>query len=94
LFNKKEVKDYFFPRIWVCMSAQPGDDPGQKIAILKRMLESLGVEEETINKYKVDQEHNLKELLYALHLQLQGKRYLIVFDDARGGEIGEEGTES
>ncbi|KAE7995541.1 hypothetical protein FH972_000322 [Carpinus fangiana] len=88
-FNKKEVKDYFFPRIWVCMSAQPGNDPGQKIAILKRMLESLGVEEEMINNYKVDQEHNLKELLYALHLQLQGKRYLIVFDDARGGEIGE-----
>ncbi|XP_059440550.1 probable disease resistance protein At4g19060 [Corylus avellana] len=81
LFNKNEVKDYFFPRIWVCMSAQPGDDPDPKIAILKRMLESLGVEEEIIN----NQEHNLKELLYALHLQLQGKRYLIVFDDARGG---------
>ncbi|XP_059440484.1 probable disease resistance protein At5g45490 [Corylus avellana] len=47
------------------------------------MLERLGVEEEIINNYKVDQEHNLKELLYAFHLQLQGKRYLIVFDDAR-----------
>ncbi|XP_059436858.1 probable disease resistance protein At4g19060 [Corylus avellana] len=88
LFNKEEVKDYFFPRIWVCMSAHSGNDPDKKIAILKRMLDSLGVEEEMINNYKVGQEHNLKQLLlYALHLQLQGKRYLIVFDDARGGEI-------
>ncbi|KAE7995538.1 hypothetical protein FH972_000319 [Carpinus fangiana] len=83
LFNKEEVKDYFFPRIWVCMSAHRGDDPDQKIAILKRMLGSLGVEEGIINKDDEDENHDLKELLlYALRLQLQGKRYLIVLDDA------------
>ncbi|XP_059436868.1 probable disease resistance protein At4g19060 [Corylus avellana] len=85
LFSKKEVKDYFFPRIWVCMSAQTGDDEDEKVAILKRMLVCLGVEDEIIDNYYGH--NNLKELLYALHLQLQGKRYLIVFDDVRGGEI-------
>ncbi|XP_062161869.1 probable disease resistance protein At4g19060 [Alnus glutinosa] len=74
LFNKKEVKDYFHPRIWVCMSRKPGDDPDGKVTILKRMLVSLGVED--------GDQHDLKGLLYALHLQLQGKRYLIVLDDA------------
>jgi hypothetical protein len=83
LFNKKEVKDYFLPRIWVCMSKQPGDDTDGKVAILKRMLVNLGVEEEIINQISRDQDEVMKGLLYALHLQLQGKRYLIVFDDAR-----------
>jgi hypothetical protein len=81
LFNKKEVKDYFHPRIWVCMSRKPGDDPDGKVTILKRMLVSLGVED--------GDQHDLKGLLYALHLQLQGKRYLIVLDDAWDLEIVE-----
>jgi hypothetical protein len=81
LFNKKEVKDYFHPRIWVCMSRKPGDDPDRKVTILKRMLVSLGVED--------GDQHDLKVLLYALHLQLQGKRYLIVLDDAWDLEIVE-----
>ncbi|XP_059436874.1 probable disease resistance protein At5g45440 [Corylus avellana] len=82
LFYKPEVKvkDYFLPRISISMSTQPGDDEeDQKVTILKRMLESLGVEKEKIiNKGR----HDLKGLLYALHLQLQGKRYLIVLDNA------------
>jgi hypothetical protein len=85
LFNKKEVKDYFHPRIWVCMSRQPaGDDLDGKVTILKRMLVSLGVEDEIINKACADDQQKLTAtgLLYALHLQLQGKRYLIVLDDA------------
>jgi hypothetical protein len=82
LFNKPEVKDYFLPRIWISMST---DDQDQKVAILKRMLESLGVEKEIITKLDKE-EHKLKGLLYALHLQLQGRRYLIVFDDASNTE--------
>jgi hypothetical protein len=81
LFSKKEVKDYFHPRIWVCMPRKPGNDPDGKVTILKRMLVSLGVEDED--------QHDLKGLLYALHLQLQGKRYLIVLDDAWDLEIVE-----
>ena len=79
LFNKREViKDYFLPRIWISMSTLPVDEQDQKVAIVERMLESLGVEKEIISKGR----HDFKGLLYALHLQLQGKRYLIVLDDA------------
>ncbi|GMY37188.1 probable disease resistance protein At5g45490 [Fagus crenata] len=54
---------------------------GTRVPIVKRMLEYLGVDEEIIEK--VHNQHNLKGLLHALHLELVGKRYLIVFDDAR-----------
>lgn len=78
IFNKQEVKEYFLPKIWVCMSGlHPDEDAGPGVAITKRTLSCLGVEEEAFEGY------GLKELLYALHLQLVGKRYLIVFDDAR-----------
>ena len=81
IFNKQEVQNYFLPRIWVCMSIKPDEDQDTRVAIIKRMLEYLGVDEEIINK--VHEEQSLKGLLHALHLELVGKRYLIVFDDAR-----------
>ena len=63
------------------MSIKPDEDQGTRVPIVKRMLEYLGVDEEIIEK--VHNQHNLKGLLHALHLELVGKRYLIVFDDAR-----------
>ncbi|KAB1227758.1 hypothetical protein CJ030_MR1G028905 [Morella rubra] len=51
--------------------------PMSKSSNHEATLSCLGVEEEAFEGY------GLKELLYALHLQLVGKRYLIVFDDAR-----------
>ncbi|KAF3451589.1 hypothetical protein FNV43_RR07684 [Rhamnella rubrinervis] len=80
IFNKPEVKGHFLPRIWVCMSECHDDDDDKK-AIIKRMLFSLGVEEKTMNS--VWDSRGLEGLLCALYLQLVGKRYLIVFDDAR-----------
>lgn len=79
VFNKPEVKKHFLPRIWVCTSKQPEDDSNHRYEIVKRMLRCLGVEETTIKS--VNDEHKLKGLLFALRLQLTGKRYLIVLDD-------------
>ncbi|KAI8000532.1 putative disease resistance protein [Camellia lanceoleosa] len=46
---------------------------------VKRILAYLGVQEEIINS--ANESHGLKGLLFALRLQLMGKRYLIVLDD-------------
>ncbi|KAF7150268.1 hypothetical protein RHSIM_Rhsim02G0118600 [Rhododendron simsii] len=81
VFNKPEVKKHFLPRIWVCTSKQPEDirdDFDHRIEIVKRMLMCLGVEEKIIESAS---QHGLKGLLFALRLQLTGKRYLIVLDD-------------
>ncbi|KAI8567504.1 hypothetical protein RHMOL_Rhmol02G0127800 [Rhododendron molle] len=81
VFNKPEVKKHFLPRIWVCTSKQPEDirdDFDHRIEIVKRMLMCLGVEEKIIESAR---QHGLKGLLFALRLQLTGKRYLIVLDD-------------
>ncbi|XP_062005307.1 probable disease resistance protein At5g45490 [Rosa rugosa] len=84
MFNKDEVKNNFNPRIWVCMARHPDDDEDEdlKLAIVKRMLRYLGVEE-AIVKSICDVKPGLEGLLCALYLQLLGKRYLIVLDDAR-----------
>ncbi|XP_041001719.1 probable disease resistance protein At5g45490 [Juglans microcarpa x Juglans regia] len=56
-------------------------------AVVKRMLECLGVDKEIIqsicvdNGRPLDNKERLNALLYALHLQLNGKKYLIVLDD-------------
>lgn len=82
IFNKPEVKGIFLPRIWVCMSeCHHDDDKDPKLAIVKRMLVSLGVEEETMQL--ILDSRGPEGLSCALYLQLVGKRYLIVFDDAR-----------
>ncbi|KAK3200769.1 hypothetical protein Dsin_024184 [Dipteronia sinensis] len=76
VFNKEEVKRHFVPRIWVCMSRQPNDDENLKAVIVKRMLECLGVDDEVINSIPKDH-----ELVYALHMELMTKKYLIVLED-------------
>ena len=87
IFNKPEVQKYFLPRIWVCMSRKPNEDNDTRVAIVKRMLDCLGVDEDIIKKVHGD--HSLKGLLYALHQQLYRKRYLIVLDDARNNDAEE-----
>ncbi|BFG38271.1 hypothetical protein CerSpe_245440 [Prunus speciosa] len=82
IFNKPEVKNNFLPRIWVCMARHPDDDDDPKLAIVKRMLVQLGVEKKMVN-FIFYEKRGLEGLLCALHLQLVGKRYLIVLDDAR-----------
>ncbi|GFS29487.1 P-loop containing nucleoside triphosphate hydrolases superfamily protein [Actinidia rufa] len=79
VFNRQEVRKHFLPRIWVCVSKQPEDDPDSRKEIVKRMLKCLGVEEEIIQS--AEDRHGLEGLLFALHQQLKGKRYLIVLDD-------------
>lgn len=80
MFNKQEIKERFLPRIWICVSKQPADKETMEIEIVRRMLTKLGVDDETIQA--AFSEHNLGGLLYLLNLQLRGKRYLIVIDDA------------
>ncbi|GFZ03142.1 hypothetical protein Acr_15g0017500 [Actinidia rufa] len=80
VFDMEEVKNHFLPRIWVCASRKPEDDKDDnRKETVKRMLQCLGVEDEIIS-YANDH-HGLKGLLYALRLQLMGKKYLIVLDD-------------
>ncbi|CAN6586577.1 unnamed protein product [Malus baccata var. baccata] len=83
LFNEQEVKNTFLPRIWVCMARHPDDNDNEapKIVIVKRMLMHLGVGKQMVKS--VCEKHGLGGLLYALRLQLLGKRYLIVLDHAR-----------
>lgn len=101
VFNNEEVKRAYFPRIWVSMySKETKEDEDPKRDIVKRILKSLGVEDEIIKhiETKAEEEKKIKEearigeeetvkekvlsrLLYDLHLNLIGKKYLIVLDD-------------
>ncbi|KAG2678874.1 hypothetical protein I3760_11G024400 [Carya illinoinensis] len=96
LLNKNEVKTSFLPRIWVRMSkikkseAEKSDAEkiqAEKEAVVKRMLECLGVDDKIIKSISgddgraLDDKERLNALLYALYLQLNGKKYLIVLDD-------------
>ena len=84
LFNKPEVQADFLPRIWVCMSWKPTEYGDRKITTVWRMLTCLGVDDKIIQSISdsVPKADRLSSLLYALHLQLTGKKYLIVLDDA------------
>ncbi|KAL4018898.1 hypothetical protein IC575_022527 [Cucumis melo] len=75
--QKSEVKSKFLPRIWISMSRNFTEDDDPKIALLKRILITLGVDT------KFPGGETLGSLLYALRLQLRGKRYLIVLDDVQ-----------
>ncbi|XP_056159899.1 uncharacterized protein LOC130135251 [Syzygium oleosum] len=81
MFNSEQVKEHFLPRIWVCMTKQPWDDPDPKVALAERMLTCLGEDEEIIEEKKRD-EDRVSGLVSLLHRHLVGKRYLIVLDDA------------
>ncbi|CAA0407777.1 unnamed protein product [Arabidopsis thaliana] len=107
IFNDKDVKNVYAPRIWVSM--QPSNDgEDKKISIVKRILKGLGAKGlllKTIHDEAVEEaaknlerpnnqgageidretapEKELAALLYALHLNLRWKKYLIVFDDVR-----------
>ncbi|KAJ9136255.1 hypothetical protein P3X46_033347 [Hevea brasiliensis] len=82
ILTKPEVKNHFVPRIWVHMSTKDNEeDNDPKIAIVKRMLNSLGVEGEMLKT--ILDEHGLAGLLCALHVELMRKRHLIVLDDAQ-----------
>lgn len=82
LFINEVVRSHFAPRIWVCVSRRHNEDDDIRVAILKRMLLELGVEEEEVITNDSSSE-KLGELLSLLHQHLWGKRYLIVFDDVR-----------
>ncbi|XAR66366.1 hypothetical protein NMG60_11012575 [Bertholletia excelsa] len=77
IFCNEELKNHFVPRIWVCASEQPKEDKDNRKEIVKRMLTCLGVEGDVIESIGP----GLKGLLFALRLQLMGKRYLIILDD-------------
>ncbi|KAK6917441.1 NB-ARC [Dillenia turbinata] len=81
IFNNKEVKSSFLPRIWICLSRQSNEEDNTSIGIVKRMLIYLGVEMKTIKSIS-EKENALAGLLFNLYSQLVGKRYLIVLDDA------------
>lgn len=84
LFNRPEVQADFLPRIWVCMSWKPTEYGDHKTTTVKRMLTCLGVDDKILpsNSNSVPEADPLSSLLYALHLQLTGKKYLIVLDGA------------
>lgn len=79
LFNKPEVQADFLPRIWVCKSSKPIE------STVGRMLTCLGVDKKIIQPISDSEPEadHLRRLLYALHLQLTGKKYLIVLDNAK-----------
>ncbi|EEF37726.1 ATP binding protein, putative [Ricinus communis] len=59
--TQPKVKRYFIPRIWVDMSKRSNEDNDPKIGIVKRMLDSLGVEEKILRT--IFDEHGLGGLI-------------------------------
>ena len=88
LFNKPEVQADLLPRIWVCMSWKPTGYGDRMTTTISRMLICLGIDDKTIQSISgsIPKADCLKRLLYALHLQLTGKKYLIVLDDTIKGD--------
>ena len=79
LFSSPRAKGRFFPRIWMCMSRTASAGADRRKEVLQGMLMALGHEEDAI--LSIDGSDSLAELVIAVHEQLKGKRYLIVFDD-------------
>ncbi|XP_062119586.1 probable disease resistance protein At4g19060 [Humulus lupulus] len=88
---EKNGEKVFVPRIWVSTSIIRNDKDRKKrtvkeeemnlSVIVEEMLESLGVDTDDIVPNDSSRYDHLEVLLYLLHLQLIGKRYLIVLDD-------------
>ncbi|XP_048566997.1 probable disease resistance protein At5g45440 [Triticum urartu] len=76
VFNSPMARRRFFPRIWVCLSRTSCIGKDVRNEVLQSILMALGLEEEFI--LAID---SLGDLEVAVHEQLKGKRYLIVFDD-------------
>ncbi|GMJ06016.1 hypothetical protein HRI_004270800 [Hibiscus trionum] len=79
ILDEEEVKQHYFPRILVTVSES--EEPKSMEKVAERMLEHLGVDEETIDS--ISKENKLPGLLYALHLRLKGKKFLLVLDDVK-----------
>ncbi|XP_021281572.1 probable disease resistance protein At5g45490 [Herrania umbratica] len=79
ILDEEEVKQRFVPRFWITMPTD--EEPNSMEKVVERMLERLGVEEEIITSISIN--HELPGLLYALHLYVRGKRYLILLDGVR-----------
>nr|XP_043622779.1 probable disease resistance protein At5g45490 [Erigeron canadensis] len=81
IFNLESVRKHFCPRIWVCLSRQPKDRVEYKEEVVARILKCLGVEDKIIENAEKGTD-GLKRLILLLRLQLTGRRYLLVLDDA------------
>ncbi|XP_065628653.1 putative disease resistance protein RGA1 isoform X2 [Quercus suber] len=69
VFNDKELKDHFEPKVWVCVS----ENFDVKI-IVQKILECLKNE-------KPAKDLEMNTLVNDVHKEINGKRYLIVLDD-------------
>ncbi|KAF8048787.1 hypothetical protein N665_2405s0005 [Sinapis alba] len=57
VFNDKDVEQVYLPRIWVSMYSEETKEGGdQKVAVLKRILRSLGVEDEALKHIRTEAE--------------------------------------
>ncbi|XP_009132513.1 probable disease resistance protein At4g19060 [Brassica rapa] len=55
VFNDKDVKEAYLPRVWVSMYSEETREEGdQKVAVLKRILRSLGVEDEALDSIRTE----------------------------------------
>ncbi|CAL4960935.1 unnamed protein product [Urochloa decumbens] len=79
LFSSPRARASFCPRIWMCMSRTACAGADRRKEVLQGILMALGHEEDAI--LSMDGSNSLAELVIAVHQQLKGKRYLIVFDD-------------
>ncbi|KAK1667808.1 hypothetical protein QYE76_055967 [Lolium multiflorum] len=80
IFNSPHARGRFFPRIWVCLSRTTCAAKDVRKEVLQSILMALGLEEEVILALDGGGA-SLGDLELAVHEQLKGKRYLIVFDD-------------
>ncbi|GLT58510.1 hypothetical protein SLA2020_313960 [Shorea laevis] len=75
VFENDYVKHHFLPRIWV--SVCEIKIPNKKQQVAETILKGLDVNEEIIAEFA---QGGVAALLYAVHLKLAGRRYLIVLD--------------
>ncbi|KAL4601289.1 hypothetical protein ACB092_11G261100 [Castanea dentata] len=69
VFNDKEVKDHFEPKVWVCVS----ENFDVKIIVQKIL--------ECIKKERPAKDLEMNTLVNDVHKEINGKKYLIVLDD-------------